>query len=502
MKVIVIGGGINGLVAANYLQRNGYAVTMLEKKTSIGGACTSDEISFAGKSYGYSNGASAFGFMQDFVFEDTGLSKKVVVGAPEHPQVVYFGESEPCFLHDDIQQLKQELTTKWNETGDVEAFFNDLEKVRNFLIANFRNATVPTVAAACNVLGQQFTRRWITGSACNLLNHYFTSEQTKMFFYIEVTESGPVDFDSPYSAFNVALMNTGGIFDGSWGFVKGGIAAITRTLAEINAQLGVKLITNADLRSVSPSGKVVNFAIGGKTRKEKTDLVVFATDPLTTARLLCDDEMESQVSGKKMLGTSGKVILFFKRPVQWKDSTGSKDFDAAFRFLISTNSPEEFEASSKEVEEGKKVFSDAYYEIYCEGAGRRRLGEDMDYDMVAVFLKNLAGSKVGAEMPEVKKHVEDLILAKIHNPDDLIGSVLFTPKDIKNNFFMPQGNIDHIELSDGQNYFQRTFSANPQEQFYQFGKNSNIYYCGAGAYPCGSVAGTVGYMCAQEIIRR
>jgi phytoene dehydrogenase-like protein len=134
----------------NYLQRNGYAVTMLEKKTSVGGACTSDTITFDGKSYGYSDGASVFGFMQDFVFEETDLAKRVIVGAPEHPQVVY----GPCFLHDDIQQLKQELKTKWNETGDVEAFFDDLDKVRNFLIANFRNATVPTVASACNELGQ------------------------------------------------------------------------------------------------------------------------------------------------------------------------------------------------------------------------------------------------------------------------------------------------------------------------------------------------------------
>ena len=29
----------------------------------------------------------------------------------------------------------------------------------------------------------------------------------------------------------------------------------------------------------------------------------------------------------------------------------------------------------------------------------------------------------------------------------------------------------------------------------------NIFYCGAGAYPCGSVAGTTGYMCAKQLKR-
>ena len=501
MKVIVIGGGINGLVAANYLQRNGYAVTMLEKKASIGGACTSDEISFDGKSYSYSNGASAFGFMQEFVFEETGLSKRVTVGAPEHPEVVYFDGCEPCLLYEDIQLLKQELKDKWGEEGNIEGFFDDMSLVRNFLIANFKKGKVPTIAKARRRLGLSLAKRWISGSARNLLEHYFTSDKTKMFFYIEVTESGPVAFDSPYSAFNVALMNTGSIFDGKWGFVKGGIANITRTLATINAELGVKLVTGVDIRSVSASAPSVIYYWGCKPYVERADLFVFATDPLTTARLLQDEEMVAQVSGKKLLGTSGKVILFFKSPVQWKDSSGNKDFDSAFRFLISTDSPEKFEAASKLVEEGAEDFSDGYYEIYCEGAGRRRLGENLDYDMVAVFLRNLAFSKTGAELPQVKKHVEELILSKLQNPDDLVGSVLFTPKDIKNNFFMPEGNIDHIELSDGQNFFARTFSANPQKQFYQFGKHRNIYYCGAGAYPCGSVAGTVGYMCAQEIIR-
>ena len=28
----------------------------------------------------------------------------------------------------------------------------------------------------------------------------------------------------------------------------------------------------------------------------------------------------------------------------------------------------------------------------------------------------------------------------------------------------------------------------------------DIYYCGAGSFPCGSVAGTPGYMCAKHII--
>ena len=41
-KVVIVGGGINGLVSANYLIKNGYEVTIIEKKGFTGGACIKD----------------------------------------------------------------------------------------------------------------------------------------------------------------------------------------------------------------------------------------------------------------------------------------------------------------------------------------------------------------------------------------------------------------------------------------------------------------------------
>jgi len=29
----------------------------------------------------------------------------------------------------------------------------------------------------------------------------------------------------------------------------------------------------------------------------------------------------------------------------------------------------------------------------------------------------------------------------------------------------------------------------------------NVYVCGSGTYPCGSIAGTPGYMCSQQLLR-
>ena len=43
-QVIIIGGGHNGLVAAAYLARAGREVTVLERRSVLGGACVTEEL--------------------------------------------------------------------------------------------------------------------------------------------------------------------------------------------------------------------------------------------------------------------------------------------------------------------------------------------------------------------------------------------------------------------------------------------------------------------------
>ena len=43
-SVIVVGGGHNGLVAANYLVMAGVRVLVLERREFVGGACATEEL--------------------------------------------------------------------------------------------------------------------------------------------------------------------------------------------------------------------------------------------------------------------------------------------------------------------------------------------------------------------------------------------------------------------------------------------------------------------------
>jgi phytoene dehydrogenase-like protein len=57
-------------------------------------------------------------------------------------------------------------------------------------------------------------------------------------------------------------------------------------------------------------------------------------------------------------------------------------------------------------------------------------------------------------------------------------------------------------LVGGQTFFDRNYAADPARDFYRFADLDCVYLCGSGTYPCGSVAGTPGYMCSQQLLRR
>jgi len=503
-NVVIIGAGINGLVAANYLQRNGYAVTLLEKKPAAGGACTVDSVVFSGVEYQYACGASVLGFMQDFVFRETGLADKLTVYTPQHPAVVYFeGDDAPCYLYDDVEQRAAETREKWGETGDIRGFARDLDRVVRFLCDGYRKAEVPTIESAEKHLGCAMTELWISGSARDLLNTYFTSEKTKVYYAIDVVESGPVALDSPYSAFNIPLMGSGTVFGGEWGFVRGRIWNVAQAMCDLNASIGVQLVTAAEVIEVSPETRVVKYlcTTDNTAHTVEADLILFATDPSNAARLSNQPALINVAAEKKILGTSGKLVMFFKSPVRWKGNKQEyPDFDAAFKFVISTQTLDQLESASQAAIRAENDFTAGFCEIYCEGAAMRHLGENPSFDIVSVFVKNLSFNKPGAELPAVQMTIAEKVLAWIENGDDLIGSVLLTPRDLHQRFDFPAGNIDHIEICDGQTFFNRTWSPDPFSNFYQFGNDDRIMYCAAGSYPCGSIAGTPGYMCARQII--
>ena len=139
-NIVVIGAGINGLVAANYLQRAGHRVTLLERSARVGGACVSETAVVDGIRQDYALGASTLGLMQDFVWRETGLADRLEIWAPGHPDLVFFpGAKQPTRIYREAAQAAREFADKWGEHGDVEAYVADEDRVVRFLQSGYRS---------------------------------------------------------------------------------------------------------------------------------------------------------------------------------------------------------------------------------------------------------------------------------------------------------------------------------------------------------------------------
>ena len=281
---------------------------------------------------------------------------------------------------------------------------------------------VPTLQSAKAVLGEKVVSQWIMGSARNLLDAYFTSEGAKLLFAVSSVESGPVSLHAPYSAFSIPLMYSGSVFDGSWGYVKGGIWQIPLMLDKINAELGIRRLFNTQITSLDDEPV------------RDADYIVFATDPLTAAGITGEKTVQEKIFGQKTKGAAGKLVMLFRKPVRWKGNTGLPGFEEALRDLVPVKTLDEFEEREQKIADGMAEFLPTYLEIYPEGAGDGALGGSRPYEIVSIFFNALSNTKTGEEMPEVRKAVTNLVLQCVLNPEDLIDTILETPRDLMNWF--------------------------------------------------------------------
>ena len=431
------------------------------------------------------------------------MSDRLRAFVPEHPKLVLFpGDREPTWIYRDPRELDRELETKWGEKGDVAAFREDEARVVSFLQDGYVNAMPPSISDAKNVLGATLTDLWISGSAKSLLDHYFTSERSKIYMAMTVTESGPVSLGEPYSAFTLPLMDSGSVFGGYYGFVEGGIWRIPEVLSSINAELGAKIHLSSVLTDVDTQNCRVIYEQDGKEHILGFDVLVFGTDPLTASRLVGTSDQITNTEAQRFRGSSGKLNLMFSSPVRWKHGSGAADSDAAFRFVFSVDNLDDFEDATLGGLDDEVPYTPGYAQIYCEGAAMRQLSRKESFDRLAVFFKNLSLGESGAALPEVEAEIRQMILAHIENPQDCVWTRMLTPRDLQQLFHFPGGNLDHTMLVGGQTFFDRTYADDPATDFYRFGNLDNVYLCGSGTYPCGSVAGTPGYMCSQQLLRR
>jgi len=262
--VIVIGGGHNGLVAAAYIAMTGLKVTVLERRTQVGGAAATEEFH-----PGFRNSVAAYtvSLLNPTIIRDLELHRhglRIV----ERPLSNFLPLPDGRYLKVGPGRTKAEVAKFSGRDGDrLDAYEARLERLTDVLRALALDtppnlATGHGLAANLGALvdaarvgnrlrsldleGQRDLLELFTRSAGDMLDQWFESDPIKAILGFD----GIVGtYDSPYAAGTgyVLLHHCWGEVNGKkgvWGHAIGGMGAIAQAIARACAMRNVEIRTN------------------------------------------------------------------------------------------------------------------------------------------------------------------------------------------------------------------------------------------------------------------
>ena len=518
--VIVIGAGHNGLTAAAYLARAGLDVLVLERNSYIGGAAVSREI-YPG--FTYSNCSYVSSLMRPEIMRDLELPKYGLQVVPYNGGLTMTRDGDYLASYKDHDMNRREIAR--HSARDAEAYDRySAEITRQCRFIKPMLAKTPPDPASLRPrdlrglydMGRGFwdlgeecmadTIRFWTMSCVDFLEQYFENELVKAHYAgssIIGTGLGP---RSPGSAY-VLLHHYMGEVDGNigaWGFARGGMGAISRSLAAAFQSYGGVIRSDADVSRVIVKGgnaigvaladgeEIYSGAVVSNMDIKRTFLDTFDASDLPSDFL-------KAVRNFKIRGSSGKLNIALDGMPTFNGVP--PDCPALQGDMHVTDTIEWFERA---------------YDDWKNGMWSRRPYLDMmiptltDPTMappgkhyMSIFVQYVPPHLAdGPWTPEKRdafgKTVIDMLSEYSPDLKDLILHMeVRTPHEMEQEVGLTEGNIFQGELTMDQIMFNRPLPGYAQYR----GPVANMYMCGSSTHPGGGVMGAPGANAAREILR-
>jgi phytoene dehydrogenase-like protein len=494
---VVIGGGHNGLVCAAYLARAGRRVLVLERREVLGGCAVTEEV---WPGYRVSVASYLVSLLKDEIVRDLDLRRFGYFVYPKDPPFFTpFPDGRHLFLWQDEARTVEEIARF--SRRDAEAFpryDEHLEHLAQTMDAMLLGAAPEDVSALDEVLDC---------SAEEFLDRWFESDEIKVTLATDGVigaNGGPRTKGTAY----VLLHHCMGMAAGRralWGYVRGGMGALSEAIAASARAAGAEIVTDAAVARVLTRDGAARGVVLENGDEILADVVVSNLDPKATfLRLVERSELPGDfvaaIDAYQCTGPSMKMNLALKglpRFTAYPETPGPHH-RATIHLCPSIDY---VERAWEEARQGRpshdpmiEIGIPTMYDATLAPAG---------HHIMSVFLQYTPYQLAQATWDEVREPYAERVIDVIEEyapnlREVLIAKQVLAPPDLEKRFGITGGNIFHGEL-----IRQQLFSKRPVERWGQYGTPlAGLYLCGSGTHPGGGVMGASGHNAAAAILLR
>ena len=307
-RIVVVGGGHNGLTCAFYLGRAGHHVTVIERRDVVGGAAVTEEFhpGFRNSVASYSVSLLNSKVIRDMALDRHGL--KIVLR-----KLSYFAPAangDYLILDKDRDRTHREVA-RWStrDANRLEQFHerldNQVNMIRSMLLETPPNAGggLRDLIAALSV-GNRLRRMSLQSqsdllelfgkSAGDMLDQWFETAVLKGlmgFDAITGNYASPYASGTAYVLLHHVIGEVNGV-KGAWGHAIRGMGAITEAMARACRQAGAEIMTGSPVREVIVTGKRAVGVVLESGARIEADAVVSNINPkLLYGELVADEHL-------------------------------------------------------------------------------------------------------------------------------------------------------------------------------------------------------------------
>jgi phytoene dehydrogenase-like protein len=526
-NVVVIGSGHNGLACAAYLARAGLDTLVLERRDLLGGAAAT-ESPWPG--YKISSASYVVSLMPPKIASELDLAQfgyRVSLLDPDY--YLPYEDGTSLTLWGDARRAADEIRKLSKKDADAylefDGYFEHVGKLlRDLLFVIPPNLSLHDVPGWVRLAGR--LRGWtgrdaaevvrlFTMSAADFLDEWFDEERVKGALATQAIIGAWCGPMSPGSAY-VLMHHWIGEVDGklgAWGWVHGGMGAVSEALA------GAARAAGAEVRASAPVRRVVvsNGEAHGVELEDGTivhaDRVVSNAHPITTyldlvGEAQLPDDVVRDVKRYRTRSGSVKVNLALgelPRPAAWD---GAIPGDPHTGILAISPSIEYLERAWDDAKYGRRS-AEPYIEVVFPTVFEPGVAPE-DKHVALCFTQFGPFDIEGGWDAHRDAYGHNVIATLARSSPNMAGAVehmeVLAPPDIEERFGLLGGNIFQGEMTPDQMFSLRPIVGHGDYR----SPIRGLYLCGAGTHPGGGVmavpgrnaARVVGHDVRRERVRR